>query len=200
METDNPITRQESKVTRTQRELANGHASFLLWITGLSGAGKSTLATALDEALFLRRYKTMLLDGDNIRYGLSRDLGFSLEDRTENLRRVAEVSGLMLDAGLVVIAAFISPLAKDRDLIKKIVGEKDYIEIYCQCSLETCEARDPKGLYKLARAGQLHDFTGIDSPYDIPQNSQLTLDTENLSVENCTQQVLDYLTRNKLIR
>lgn len=197
--TDNLITWQENKVTRSQRELANGHPSFLIWITGLSGAGKSTLAIALEEALFSRDYKTMLLDGDNIRHGLSNDLRFSLEDRTENLRRVAEVSKLMLDAGLITIAAFISPLAKDRDLIKNAVGHKNYIEVYCKCSLETCEARDSKGLYKLARAGQLRSFTGIDSPYEAPVNPHLILDTEKLSANDCTQQVLDYLIKHKVI-
>jgi adenylylsulfate kinase len=193
MEINNKIIRHEGKITRSQREAVNGHSAFVIWITGLSGAGKSTLASSLEEELFIRKYKTMLLDGDNLRHGLCQDLRFSLEDRTENLRRAAEVSKLMLDAGVVVIAAFISPIAKDRELIKEIVGEKDYIEIYCKCSLDTCEARDPKGLYKSARAGKLINFTGIDSPYEFPANPQLVIDTEANSIEMNKDLVLEYL-------
>jgi adenylylsulfate kinase len=193
MEINNKIIRHEGKITRSQREAVNGHSAFVIWITGLSGAGKSTLASSLEEELFIRKYKTMLLDGDNLRHGLGQDLRFSLEDRTETLRRAAEVSKLMLDAGVVVIAAFISPIAKDRELIKEIVGEKDYIEIYCKCSLDTCEARDPKGLYKSARAGKLINFTGIDSPYEFPANPQLVIDTEANSIEMNKDLVLEYL-------
>jgi adenylylsulfate kinase len=193
MEINNKIIRHEGKITRSQREAVNGHSAFVIWITGLSGAGKSTLASSLEEELFIRKYKTMLLDGDNLRHGLCQDLRFSLEDRTENLRRAAEVSKLMLDAGVVVIAAFISPIAKDRELIKEIVGEKVYIEIYCKCSLDTCEARDPKGLYKSARAGKLINFTGIDSPYEFPANPQLVIDTEANSIEMNKDLVLEYL-------
>jgi adenylylsulfate kinase len=193
MEINNKIIRHEGKITRSQREAVNGHSAFVIWITGLSGAGKSTLASSLEEELFIRKYKTMLLDGDNLRHGLCQDLRFSLEDRTENLRRAAEVSKLMLDAGVVVIAAFISPIAKDRELIKEIVGEKDYIEIYCKCSLDTCEARDPKGLYKSARAGKLINFTGIDSPYEFPANPQLVIDTEANNIEMNKDLVLEYL-------
>lgn len=198
MTINNTIIRYEGKITRSEREAANGHSTFVVWITGLSGAGKSTLASALEEALFTRKYKTMLLDGDNLRHGLCQDLRFSLEDRTENLRRAAEVSKLMLEAGLIVIAAFISPMAKDRELVKKIIGKNNYIEIYCKCSLDICEARDPKGLYKSAREGKLANFTGIDSPYEIPANPHLVIDTEITSVEESKNRILDFLIEQKL--
>lgn len=199
MTNNNPAIRHEGKITPSQREAANGHRTFVIWITGLSAAGKSTLACALEEALFARKHKTMLLDGDNLRHGLCQDLRFSLDDRTENLRRAAEVSKLMLDAGLIVIAAFISPMAKDRELVKKIVGENNYIEIYCQCSLNTCETRDPKGLYKSARAGKLPNFTGIDSPYEIPINPHLVVDTESTLAEESKNRILDFLIAQKLV-
>ena len=199
MSTHLVIPPQPGKISRQKRESANGHKAFVLWITGLSGAGKSTLACALEEELFNRGCKTLLLDGDNLRRGLCQDLGFTREDRQENLRRAAETSRLMVDAGLIVIAAFITPLEEDRQLIRNIIGEEDYIQIYCQCSLATCEARDVKGLYKRARNGEIPGFTGIDSPYEIPANSQLVLDTENHSIDNCKHQVLDYLIKHELI-
>lgn len=194
------LQERPGKTSRQQRETANGHKAFVVWITGLSGAGKTTLACALEEELFNRNCKTLLLDGDNLRRGLCRDLGFSREDRQENLRRAAESSKLMLDAGLIVIAAFITPLKADRELVRNIIGEQDYIQIYCQCPLSACEARDVKGLYKRARKGEIPGFTGIDSPYEIPANSQLVLDTEITTVDICAQQVLDYLIQRELIK
>ena len=196
----NHLQERPGKISRQQREAVNGHKAFVVWITGLSGAGKSTLACALEEELFKRNCKILLLDGDNLRSGLCQDLGFSRADRRENLRRAAETSKLMLDAGLIVIAAFITPLEEDRELVRNIIGEQDYIQIYCQCPLAACEARDVKGLYKRARNGEIPGFTGIDSPYEIPMSSQLVLNTEITNVDICTQQVLDYLIKRELIK
>lgn len=199
MQPTNLIAAPVSRITRAQRAQVNGHPAFVIWITGLSGAGKSTLANALEETLFTSQYKTMLLDGDNLRHGLCQDLHFSLADRTENLRRAAEVSKLMLDAGLIVIAAFISPMEKDRELVKHIVGNNYYVEVYCECSLNTCEARDPKGLYKSARAGKLANFTGIDSPYEIPVNPDVVIDSETTPVHENVAHVMAFLTQRQLL-
>ena len=159
------VVRHVSAVTRSRREALNGHRSVNLWFTGLSGSGKSTLAHAVEERLHLAGCRTYVFDGDNVRHGLCGDLGFSLADRAENLRRIAEMVRLFLDAGIISLTAFISPLALDRQQVREIIGPDDFIEIYCNCPLAVCEQRDVKGLYKKAREGRIKDYTGISSPY-----------------------------------
>lgn len=173
----------KSKVTHANRISSMGQVSQLIWFTGLSGSGKSTLAVQLEQILFEKGYKTYLLDGDTIRTGLNHDLGFSEEDRIENIRRIAEVAKLMVDAGMVVLAAFISPLKANRELVKKIVGVENYLEVFVDTPLEVCEQRDVKGLYKKARAGELKNFTGISSPYERPDHPDVTVQTDKLSEE-----------------
>ena len=187
---DNIIPHQY-KVTKSDRNQANQHASLLLWFTGLSGSGKSTIANAVEEALFKKGLKTYVLDGDNIRKGISNDLSFSIEDRTENIRRIAEVASLMVDAGLIVLAAFVSPLKKDRENLRSIVNPDNFVEIFVSTSLEECERRDVKGLYKKARAGEIKDMTGISSPYEAPENPDIVIDTEQLSVSEAVEKVLE---------
>lgn len=193
------IVWQHHKISRADRAAAKRQKPCLLWFTGLSGAGKSTIAAALDCALFDRGYHTYLLDGDNIRHGLSQDLGFSPQDRVENIRRIGEVSKLFTDAGLIVLSAFISPYTSDRALVRKLFPQGEFIEVFMDTPLATCEQRDPKGLYKKARAGTLKQFTGIDSPYERPDQAELVLDTSVLSVEECVAQLLAYLQRHALI-
>lgn len=183
----------EPTVYRADREKLNNHKSAILWFTGLSGAGKSTLAHAVEDYMHKHGIRTYVLDGDNIRKGLCKDLGFSDEDRTENIRRIGEVSKLMLDAGVVVMTAFISPFRKDRQIVRELVKEGDFIEIYCKASLEVCEDRDPKGLYKKARAGQIPEFTGISSPYEEPEKPELVIETGKYSVEECVEQIIKCL-------
>lgn len=170
----------------------NSHQSVLLWFTGLSGAGKSTLAHALEERLYQMGYHTFVLDGDNVRHGLSGDLGFSNEDRVENIRRINELAKLFVEAGVIVLTAFISPFRSDRDKGRSLVGE-DFIEVYCKCSVTTCEQRDVKGLYRRARAGEIKDFTGISSPYEPPLHPELSIDSDNDSIDQCVEQILQYL-------
>ncbi|MBD2783403.1 adenylyl-sulfate kinase [Xenorhabdus sp. DI] len=172
----NNIVWHSHALDRAQRETANGHPARVIWFTGLSGSGKSTLAGALEQALFAQGIKTYLLDGDNVRHGLCSDLGFSDTDRQENIRRVGEVAKLMVDAGLVVLTAFISPHQTERQKIRELMGEGRFIEVYVDTPLEVCEARDPKGLYKKARAGELHHFTGIDAAYEAPEQPEVYLD------------------------
>lgn len=193
------IVWQEHHITRAERAAAKHQQPCLLWFTGLSGAGKSTIANALDIALFERGYHTYLLDGDNIRHGLSKDLGFSAADRVENIRRIGEVSKLFTDAGLIVLSAFISPFASDRALVRKLFPAGEFIEVFMDTPLATCEQRDPKGLYRKARAGTLKHFTGIDSPYERPQQAELVLDTSVLAVKQCVQRLLDYMIGRRLI-
>ncbi len=178
-------------VTRDRRETLNGHRGGLFWFTGLSGAGKSTLAHSVEEMLYQKGYRTFVLDGDNVRHGLCADLSFSDDDRKENIRRIGHMSMLYVEAGVIVLTAFISPFRADRDNVRKI-GGTDFHEIYCQCSLEVCEDRDVKGLYKRARAGEIPDFTGISSPYEEPEFADLTIDTE-AHLADCTNQVFDYI-------
>lgn len=178
---------------REHRERLNAHRSAILWFTGLSGAGKSTLAHAVEQRLHARGVRTYVLDGDNVRHGLCGDLGFSDADRSENIRRVGEVAKLFVDAGVLVLTAFISPFRSDRDRVRSWVAPGDFLEIHCRCSVEVCEARDVKGLYKKARAGGVKDFTGISSPYEEPPAAELTADTAELDVEQCVDQVLDLL-------
>jgi adenylylsulfate kinase len=173
---------QNHKINKKQRiELLNQRPK-LIWFTGLSGSGKSTLASHLEQELYKQGFKTYLLDGDNVRTGLSKDLGFSKNDRIENIRRIAEVSNLMLDAGLIVISAFISPFRNDREMIKELVGDKNYLEIFVNCPMEICEKRDVKGLYQKARKGLIKDFTGIDSPYEKPKEPFLEIESNLIGI------------------
>ncbi|CDH19426.1 adenylyl-sulfate kinase [Xenorhabdus bovienii] len=174
---------------RKQREAVNGHPALVIWFTGLSGSGKSTLAGALEQALFSRGIKTYLLDGDNLRHGLCSDLGFSETERRENIRRIGEVSKLMIDAGLVVLTAFISPHRAERQKLRELMGEDRFIEVFVDTPLAICEARDPKGLYKKARAGELLNFTGIDSAYEAPEQPDIYLDG-SLPVESSIEKLL----------
>ncbi|MCP9451735.1 MAG: adenylyl-sulfate kinase [Nitrospira sp.] len=176
-------------ITRENREKLNGHKALVLWFTGLSGSGKSTIAHAVEEHLHRRGCRTYVFDGDNVRHGLCSDLGFSAKDRSENVRRVAEMVKLFLDAGVIALTAFISPFKEHRNLAKRMIGE-DFLEIYCRCPLEVCEARDKKGIYQRARDGLIKEFTGISSPYEEPDQADLVLETNRESLEVCVQKVL----------
>lgn len=180
-------------VTRGDRNILNGHQSGLLWLTGLSASGKSTIAHALEKELFDRGIRVYVLDGDNVRHGLNANLGFSPEDRKENIRRIAEVALLMVDAGLVVVAAFISPFREDREAVRKIFSEDTFAEIYIKCSLEECEKRDPKGQYKKARDGIIKNYTGISAPYEEPESPELVADTEKMSLEQSVKVIMDFI-------
>jgi adenylylsulfate kinase len=187
-------------VTRRRREQLNGHKSALLWFTGLSGSGKSTLAHIVEEQLYRRECGTIVFDGDNVRHGLCSDLGFSLNDRAENIRRIGEMSKLFLEAGVIALTAFISPFRKDRELVRRLVGTDNFIEIYCDCPIEICEARDVKGLYKRARTGEIREFTGISSPYEAPENPDLVLDSGRAPLETCVQAVIELMITRGIIR
>lgn len=189
----NNIIRHEYAVTRQDREQAHNHGAFVLWFTGLSGSGKSTIANAVEQELFKKGLKTYTLDGDNIRSGINKDLGFTPEGRTENLRRIAEIAKLFVDAGTITLAAFIAPMQKDRAMIQEIVGEDSYFEIFIDTPLEICEKRDPKGLYKKARAGEIKYFTGIDAPYEPPLNPDLYIQTTGNSLESCVKKVITFV-------
>lgn len=180
-------------VTRERREQANGHKSAVIWFTGLSGSGKSTLAHAVEDQLHTRGCRTFVLDGDNVRHGLCGDLGFTIQDRTENIRRVGEVAKLFTEAGVIVLTAFISPLRSDRDRVRNILPHGDFLEVYCAASLDECEKRDVKGLYKKARAGQIPEFTGITSPYEEPAAAELVVETGTVSLQECSLRVLNLL-------
>jgi adenylylsulfate kinase len=186
------ITWHHGDITRADRERANGHKSAVLWFTGLSASGKSTLAHAVENTLFDRGCNTYVLDGDNIRHGLNKDLGFSPQDREENIRRIGEVATLFADAGVMAITAFISPYRADRDKARAIGGDS-FIEVYVKCDLDVCEARDPKGLYKKARAGQIPEFTGISAPYEEPDHPELVIDTSHETLEQSAARVIAYL-------
>lgn len=181
-------------VTRDRRAELSKHKSVVLWFTGLSGAGKSTIAHAVEEQLYQKGYHTFVLDGDNVRHGLCGDLGFSDADRMENIRRVGEVAKLFVEAGVIVLTAFISPFRVDRDKARQLI-QGDFVEIYCNCSLEVCEERDVKGLYRKARAGEIKQFTGISSPYEVPENPELSIDTGGKTIEECAAEVLAYLVK-----
>ncbi|RZT22648.1 adenylyl-sulfate kinase [Fictibacillus sp. BK138] len=189
----------DSSITKEDRRKQNNHSSFVLWFTGLSGSGKSTIANALAKVLYERNIRNYVLDGDNIRNGLNRDLSFSDEDRTENIRRISEVSKLFVDNGTVVLTAFISPFIQDREKAKEIVSEEAFIEIFVSCPIEECEKRDPKGLYSKARKGEITDFTGIDSPYEEPVSPPLTIHTNEKNVSESVDAILTYLQEKKLI-
>ncbi len=180
-------------VTRERRAELNKHQSKVLWFTGLSGAGKSTLAHAVEEELYRRGFRTFVLDGDNVRHGLCADLGFSDRDRVENIRRIGEVSKLFVEAGVLVLTAFISPFRDDRMKVRTLLSSDDFLEIYCKCPLDVCEERDVKGLYKRARAGEIKGFTGISSPYEEPVDPELTIDTSSMTLDDSVQAVLELL-------
>lgn len=187
------IAYYRSVVTREKREKLNGHKSVVLWFTGLPCSGKSTIAHAVEEKLHQMGCRTFVLDGDNVRHGLCSDLGFSVEDRAENIRRVGEVVKLFIEAGIIVLTAFISPFKADRDRIRSLLKEGDFIEIYCKCPVEVCEQRDVKGYYRKARAGEIKDYTGISSPYEAPESPDLLLDTDKYNLDKCTKKVLSFL-------
>lgn len=181
------------QISKSDRQTKNKHKSFLLWFTGLSGSGKSTIANAVEQKLFQRGIQTYSLDGDNIRKGINNDLSFSPEDRTENIRRIAEVANLMVDAGLVVLAAFVSPYKKDRNNIRSIVKDVNFVEIYINTSIEECERRDVKGLYKKARAGEIKNMTGISAPYEAPENPNIEIKTEEQSIDEAANMIVAYV-------
>ena len=183
------------KTTKNQREVLHGHKSYLIWFTGLSGSGKSTLANLVEIELHKKGLSTYTLDGDNIRQGINKNLSFTPEDRTENIRRVGEIANLMIDAGLITLAAFISPYIKDREGVKQIVGADNFIEIYVNTSIEECERRDVKGLYKKARKGEIKNMTGISAQYEPPVNPDIEVITDNQSIEACIDQILKFLNK-----
>lgn len=180
-------------ITKKDRQKLNGHKSCILWFTGLSGSGKSTLAHKVEEILFEMDIRTYVLDGDNIRMGLNKNLGFSKEDREENIRRIAEVAKLFVDAGIIVLTAFISPYRKDRNLARSLVEKEEFVEIYVKCPLEVCEKRDVKGLYEKARKGIIKQFTGIDDPYEEPENPEIVIETDKQTLEESANKVVSYL-------
>ena len=189
----------QHEITKEDRRRLNGHGSLILWFTGLPSSGKSTLANELEKELIQGGHRTYILDGDNVRMGLCKDLGFSAEDREENIRRIGEVSKLFMDAGAIVLSAFVSPYRADRDAIRELVEEGEFVEVFVSCSVEQCEQRDVKGLYKKARAGVIKGFTGIDDPYEEPSSPEIVVDTEKFSIEQCKQQILDYLIARDIV-
>ncbi len=189
----------EPTIYRTHRELMNGHNSAIIWFTGLSGSGKSTLSHALEEVLHQNKVRTYVLDGDNIRKGLCQDLGFSDEDRTENIRRIGEVSKLMMGAGIIVITAFISPFRRDRQIVRDLVEEDEFIEVHCNAPIEVCEYRDDKGLYQKARNGEIPEFTGISSPYEEPEEPELAINTAQEPIDACVAKILELLYVRQII-
>ncbi len=193
------IYKQQSQVKKEERQKQAGHKSVILWFTGLSGAGKSTLAHAVEKALFDRECRTYVFDGDNVRHGLCSDLGFTAKDRQENIRRIGEMSKLFLEAGVIALTAFISPFQNDREKVRKLFNQGEFIEIYCHADLSICEQRDVKGLYAKARRGEISNFTGISSPYEPPPKPELILNTGEESLEECVDKVINYLTLNGII-
>jgi adenylylsulfate kinase len=193
------ITWHEGQVTKKDRERLGGHKGVVVWFTGLSGSGKSTLAREIERRLHERGCRSYVLDGDNIRHGLNKNLGFSPEDREENIRRIGEVARLFADAGLVAMTAFISPYVKDRGAARALNGEGEFIEVYCRCSIEECEKRDTKGLYKKARAGQLKEFTGVDAPYEEPPRPELLIDTDKEPIDGAAAKIMSYLEEMNII-
>ena len=189
-----------ASVTRERRNQLNNHKSVVIWFTGLSGSGKSTLAHSVEEILFSKGCRTFVLDGDNVRHGLTSNLGFSNEDRKENIRRIGEVTKLMMEAGLIILTAFISPFREDRIAVRNLISDGDFIEVYCKASLETCEARDLKGLYKRARQGEIKNYTGINSPYEIPDNPELIIDIDQEVLEESVAKIVSFLQKKLIVR
>ena len=198
MKTQNTIY-HNATVTRERRNQLNKHKSTVVWFTGLSGSGKSTLAHSVEEELYKLGCRTFVLDGDNVRHGLSSNLTFNDDDRKENIRRIGEAAKLIMEAGVIAVTAFISPFKKDRNLVRQLLPQGDFVEIYCNASLEACESRDVKGLYKRARAGEIKNYTGIDSPYEAPSNPELVIDTESESLEESVAKVIDFLKFKEVI-
>ena len=186
-------------IDRYKLEKMRGHRGMVIWFTGLSGSGKSTLANAVNEVLHLDGLSTYVLDGDNVRHGLCKDLGFSDEDREENIRRIGEVANLFMNAGIITITAFVSPFISDRNKVRKIIGSKDFIEVYCSADIDVCESRDTKGLYKKARLGEIKEFTGISSPYEAPANPEIVVDTGFLGLNDSVEKVINYLREQNLL-
>ena len=185
-------------IDRNELEKMRGHKGMVLWFTGLSGSGKSTLANALNEVLHRDGLSTYILDGDNIRHGLCKDLGFSDKDREENIRRIGEVANLFMNAGIITITAFVSPFIRDRNKVREIIGSKDFIEVYCAADIDVCEKRDTKGLYKKARLGDIKNFTGISSPYEAPENPEIIVDTGALDLKESVEKIINYLKNREL--
>ncbi len=199
MKTPNTIY-HNATVTRQRREKLNNHKSVVIWFTGLSGSGKSTLAHSVEEELHKLGCRTFVLDGDNVRHGLSSNLTFSDDDRKENIRRIGEAAKLMMEAGIIAITAFISPFREDRDNVRGLLSQEDFIEIFCNASLEVCESRDVKGLYKRARAGEIKNYTGIDSPYEAPINPELVIDTDGETLEESAIKVIEFLKSKNIVK
>lgn len=199
LEKSTNVVWHEASLSKQMRRDQNGHHSFVIWFTGLSGSGKSTVANAVAKRLYENGIKNYVLDGDNIRHGLNKDLGFSEEARKENIRRIGEVSKLFVDSAQVVLTAFISPFIADRKVVRDLLEENEFVEVYVKCPIEECEKRDPKGLYVKARQGIISDFTGISSPYEEPLNPELIVETNLHSVEKCVDQVIAYLQSRKFI-
>ncbi len=199
MTKNNNIVWHHAVITRAHRESLNRHRSVGLWFTGLSGAGKSTLAHTVEEKLYSMGCRTFVFDGDNVRHGLCSDLGFSSEDRRENIRRIGEMVKLFVEGGIIAMTAFISPFEKDREGVRSLLGKENFIEIYCDCSLELCEKRDVKGLYAKAKRGEIPEFTGISSPYEAPKNPELHLRTDLMNLDECADTVIKYLLEKKII-
>lgn len=193
------ITWHQSTVTKTNRHQLNGHKSCVLWFTGLSGSGKSTLANSVDHALFLQGFRSYVLDGDNIRHGLNRDLHFGVEDRKENIRRIGEVAKLFVDSGQIVSTAFISPFREDRNLVRNMFKENEFVEVFLQCPIHVCEDRDPKGLYKKARKGEIPEFTGISSPYEPPKLPEIIIETDKLTIEESVRKIMNFLKEREIL-
>ncbi|WP_404447523.1 adenylyl-sulfate kinase [Sutcliffiella horikoshii] len=193
------ITWHEQTITKEERRAQNGHGSCVLWFTGLSGSGKSTIANAVSTELYRQSINEYVLDGDNVRHGLNKDLGFSEADRNENIRRIGEVAKLFVDSGKIVTTAFISPFRNDRDQVRELFENGEFIEVFVDCPLEECEKRDPKQLYAKARRGEIKDFTGIDSPYEEPEQPEITIASGNLTVEEAVTTILQYLRNQKII-
>ena len=193
------IVWHQGTVTRADREKINGHKAATVWLTGLSGSGKSTIAVDLEKRLWERGIRAYILDGDNIRHGLNKNLGFSPADRTENIRRIGEVAKLFTEAGVMALTAFISPYRADRDQVRAIMAAGDFVEVHVDCPVEVCEQRDVKGLYKKARAGEIKEFTGISAPYEAPEKPELTINTAGQSVEDSAKQILAYLEKQGIV-
>ncbi|MGM7700959.1 adenylyl-sulfate kinase [Pseudalkalibacillus sp. Hm43] len=190
----------QQDVTKRARQLLHGHKSFVIWFTGLSGSGKSTIANKLDRSLYRKGISTYILDGDNIRIGLNNDLTFSQEDRAENIRRVGEVARLFVDAGIIVLATFVSPYRADREYVRKLMNKTEFIEVYVKCKMDTLKARDPKGLYKKAMNGEIENFTGISDPYEVPEKPDIVVDTSMMSASVCVKQIENFLFNNGYLK
>ncbi|MGG3470284.1 adenylyl-sulfate kinase [Neobacillus pocheonensis] len=193
------ITWHQSAVTKKDRHLLNGHKSCVLWFTGLSGSGKSTLANAVDYELYQQGFHSYVLDGDNVRHGLNSDLSFRVKDRKENIRRIGEVAKLFIDSGQIVSSAFISPFQEDREIVRQLFQPEEFIEVFVKCPLHVCEDRDPNGLYVKARQGEIPEFTGISSPYEIPDKPEIIIETDKLSIDQSVEAVISYLKEQKIL-